>query len=141
MNLLKVKDDAVKKFNNELTYILNAVIIKSKDELLIEIRDKYSIARRETPESILQSAGPYIWAYRKEIENSEIESFLDNSFEKEINELKNKKSNETDRFIPLIDKLKKLWKTFEKQEQDVIFKKFQLMLSIYASYLAACKHT
>jgi hypothetical protein len=144
--LLQNKDTSVRDFIANLTFIIEAVYSKNKrDPEMIGLRDKYSVARKESPEKIIEITGPKIWKYRKPISEGKVSFFLDNDFSEDIEEMQDSQSpqepnSEKNRdLVELLDRARKVWEIFSPTEQTVIVKKVQGLLQYYSCYLSADK--
>ena len=138
----ETKDKSVADFVRDMTFVVNAIVLKNKkDEHMTEIRDKYLVAKTETPDSILQYAGPYFWKYREAIRNGKMAEIINNDFTSEIadfnNSLKDDASFETINVI--IDKIKRTWNFFSESEKIAMIAKFKNLLSSYSTYVMADK--
>lgn len=131
-----IKINQTNLFINELTKVVNAVLLKNKNEDFIGIKDKYMILKRETPEIVIQEAGSYLWSYRQEIADKAIDKLLSNKFEKDID--KAKLSNKTDslqNIHNIIAEVKKTWIEFSSAEQNMLLTILNKMITMYATYL------
>lgn len=132
---LATKDESLKKFLTEFTFILNVICDKNKKDVDIEaIKDGFMIARKENPECILIKVGPYVWKYREIMDD--VNKLLSYDFSKELDRLANV---ENEKVKVILIKIKKTWGLFTKLEQDLINKKMKMIISNYATYVGACK--
>jgi hypothetical protein len=143
-NLLRSRDDAVKKFNLGMGKIIQAVKEKQKNNTdIIAIQDMFSVARKEAPEMIVQMAGPYLWKYREPIMQGDSGFFLDNDFEQDIIEAQNKKDiaeiSEFENTALLMQCAKRTWHMFLPMEKENVIKLTKGLLSDYVKYLSACR--
>ena len=133
---------AVKNFCQDMTFIIDVVYGKNKkDNLLIDVRDKFVVIRKENPNGIVEVAGPYIWKYREQIKNKDANFFLHNTFENDIINSQGGVAEITpiDDITVILNKCKLTWHTFQKIEQDTIMKHVQNLLRSYATYVSATK--
>jgi hypothetical protein len=144
--LLNNKDKSMKSFLSDISFIIEAVYSKNKtDSDMLEIRDKFAVARRENPSGLVEIAGPYIWKYREQIKNEQVNFFLDRDFFEDIKEAKQTKGEEIVEMtefedVPVImDKVKKTWVMFQKPEQQTLIKKVQSMLQHYCRYISVSR--
>lgn len=139
---IKDKDNSVEKFTAEMTFIVNAMHSKNvKDNDLIEIRDGYMTAKTMNSECIIMQAGPYFWRYREVINSGNLNKLLDSDFKEEITEIQGvlPESSSFDKVQIIMGKIKRIWHLFMPNEQEIIKKKFKLMVAHYATYLGSCK--
>lgn len=143
-NLLEVRDKAVSNFVLNMSKIIQAVKEKQKQNFdIIKIQDLFSVARRETPEMIVQMAGPYIWKYREQISAGNANFFLDNNFEEDIMEANGKKEiaeiSEFENTALLMQCAKRTWHMFIPAEKENIVKLTKSLLLEYIRYISARK--
>lgn len=143
-SLLATRDKAVSNFANNMSKIIQAVKEKQKQNIdIIKIQDMFSVARRETPEMIVQMAGPYIWKYREQISTGNVDFFLANNFEEDIIEANGKKEiaeiSEFENTALLMQCAKRTWHMFIPAEKQNIIKLIKSLLQEYAKYISACK--
>jgi hypothetical protein len=140
--LLDLKEKATKEFISELSFVINALYSKNtNDNDFIFIKDGFAVAKNENPTVVLMVSGPYLWKYREQIENSNITFILQNDYETEIEEAKEKLQS-TDKYNQIKDILKKIkstWHLFSEPEQSMIIKKMQKLIISYATFVGAEK--
>jgi hypothetical protein len=140
--LLKNKTEFLHKYLNKLMEIINAMYSKNKKEPeIIELRDKFLVAKKEVPEKIINDTGPYLWTYREQIKKREIKKLLENDFQEEIGQYKETiPSMEKFEKIPhLINQIKRTWHLFTSAEQNAMFTLLQELTGYYASYVGICR--
>ena len=80
--------EARKKFIGNLSKLFKFMLIKNRqDVILLDIKDKFIIARKEDPDLIIQKAGEYLFKYRKQIANKEVRFFLTENFKNDIEQI------------------------------------------------------
>jgi hypothetical protein len=133
------KDKASKDFLTKMTFIVNAMYNKNKnDGHLIEVRDGYMTAKNENPDCIVMLAGPQFWTYRQTINSGILDSLLDSDFKDDIAKIEGAEKY-LEKIQIVMKKVKDTWLTFNADEQKVFKEKFKGMVGDYASYLKACK--
>jgi hypothetical protein len=141
--LRETRDEAIKGFINNLTYLVKAALTKNKDDEDLKRRaDEFNIAKQEAPEGVLKISGPPIWDYRDDIKAGNVDRFLKSDFKEDIVKY-------SDRTIPnedlieddqiLIEKVKRSWHLLTPQEQEMMKKKVQGMVGYYAQYLSCVR--
>jgi hypothetical protein len=140
-NLRKDIDVSTKQFINDMIFVVDAVYQKNRKDLKFgEFRDKFSIARRENPNGLLEIVGPYLWKYKDDIISQNVKAFLDNDFVEDVESFRVSHPNENlDTVHVFLNQCKQSWGQFLPREQDVLFKKIRNMLSQYAKYASATK--
>jgi hypothetical protein len=141
-DIINMRDTSMSKFNADLTSIVNAVYSKNKkDDEIISIKDKLSIARKENPVGLIEIAGPHIWKYREQIERENISFFIRNNFENDIIEASKEiaEITEFEKTSVLLDKAKSVWHMLLKEEQIHMIKLIKSLLQHYSTYLSASK--
>ncbi len=132
-----------KVFLTDLGAIITALhTYNKKDADICKIKELYLIAKRETPDIIIQRGGPYIWKYRKEIWAREEKFFLNNDFKDEIANASQTgvaEMTEFAEFPAIITKLKRTWHLLTPEERTVMWAKLTSVLAQYAGYLQAEK--
>lgn len=139
---IKIIDKSVTDFTSEMTFIVNAMHNKNKqDDDLTEIRDGYMTARRENPDCIIIHVGPYFWKYRETINSGDLNPLLDSDFKDEREEIQGTlpENSKFDKVSVIMGKIKRTWHLFTPLEQETLKKKFKLMVSHYATFVGACK--
>jgi hypothetical protein len=138
MNTDKLKDKYVTEFVTTITYLVNSLFSTNRrDDDIIQMRDRYFLVKDENPELLLIQTGPYVWEFREKIMDDDIDFFLNNSFQKQIDSFKQDK--EKPMINTLIQKIKTAWKNFTPIEQNILRGKIKDLVKFYACYLSACK--
>lgn len=140
------QDKQVKDFNAALAFMIRCVVDKNKkDEDIKDINDKFLAVKRENPSIVVIHGGPRVWKYREEIKKGEINFFLDNNFEDDVEEVQKEVQDEipeaadTKKVMEIMTKIKLSWHRFNKEEQEEIMKRAKKLVKTYAAYLATDK--
>lgn len=136
--LRESKDTCTKNFINELTQLAAAAISKNKkDEDFRKRYDEYNIAKRDAPDEVLKIAGPPIWDYREDIKQGNVTKFLKADYLDDIKKYADRVPDvdfiESERM--LIEKIKRTWHLFTEPEKEVMVKRVQKLVGLYAQYI------
>jgi hypothetical protein len=136
--LREQKDACMKKFIHELTQLASAAMTKNKNDADFSRRfDEYNIAKRDAPDAVLRIAGPPIWDYREDIAKGNVDKFLKADYIDDIQKYADKIPDadfiESERV--LIEKIKRTWHLFVPAEQQIMLKRVQTLVSLYAKYI------
>jgi hypothetical protein len=141
---IRMRDDSVRDFVNALNQVISAVYSKDKrDDSIIAIRDKFNVIRKEAPDRVITMAGPYLWKYREQIGEGNVNFFLNCDFEEDIKEAQRDSElaeiTEFSEIPKLLGKAKRIWHCFTKEEKNVVMNHIKTMLQKYACYVSAEK--
>jgi hypothetical protein len=136
--LRDLKDKCTRDFINELSQLAGAAISKNKNDADFRKRfDEFNLAKQEAPDEVLKIAGPPIWDYREDIAKGNVNKFLKADYYEDIKRYADKVPDadyiEDERV--LIEKVKRTWHLFTKPEQEVMTKRVQSLISLYAQYI------
>ena len=137
-----LKDKAVKDFITELGFLVHALYTKNtNDDNFIFIKDGFNVAKNENPEVVVMVSGPYVWKYRTQLENGDVQTMLNNDYKDEVEGAKEylEGHGKFDQIKEILKKIKETWPTFSKIEQETVAKKMQKLVVHYASFLGASK--
>jgi len=134
----ETRDKCIKEFINELTQLAGAAISKNKkDDDFRRRYDEYNIAKRDAPDEIVRLSGPPIWDYREDIMRGNIDKFLKADYREDIKKYADRIPDvdyiEDERM--LIEKIKRTWHLFQPAEQEVMLRRVQNLVSLYAQYV------
>ncbi len=128
---------AVTDFCKTLQGIVKSMHTKNKaDADIAQMREQMTIAVKEVPLDIFLRAGKHVWTYRADIAKGDVQSFLTNDYQKEI-EGEIEDVSEKEQVTELIKKIKRTWRFFNTTEQEDMIKKVQNLVKQYAIYEAA----
>ena len=138
---VKKQEECISKFNRTLGQISKSLYNKNKlDTDILEMKEQLEVALKEVPLDIFERAGQYIWTYRKEIANGKVDEFLKKDYKEEVTKEVKKENDgyadesEIQRILAFITTIKRTWRFFNTTEQGEIVKKFQELLTQYATY-------
>lgn len=140
---LDQQEEVKKKFSDELGFMINCLWSRNKkDADILQIKDQYSVIRKENTTVIIEGAGPYIWKYREQISKSNVNFFLASDFKDELAVASASQIPEMTSFEDLpaiLTKIKRTWHLFSPEEQEILKNKSKSLLSAYAGYISAGK--
>lgn len=131
-------DKIISEFASGMGMILSLLLQKNpRDEDLRKYQEQFIVIQTQTPNYIIETAGPYIWKYREEILNDNVNYFLSKNLIKDY-KFEDESTMENAQYY--IDKIRMIWHIMTNEEKQLITNKFKHFLSLYASYLFHCKH-
>ena len=136
--------EARKNFINNLSKLFKFILSKNRqDSILLDIKDKFIIARKEDPDLVVQKAGEYLLKYGKQIQNKDVRFFLTGDFKEDIEKATEDEfmvdESSVEYIETIIQTARKTWRLFSNLEQETIMKLVQRLLSDAAKYTLATR--
>lgn len=134
--LEKQMDESILTFNSGIKKLINIIYnMYPTDNDLFMLKNRISFVSKSNPDALIKNAGPYLWDYRKQIQQANVKYFIQFDYEKKIQ----KKEVQGINIANMVFKLKNCWKLFNDVERNEIIEIIQNMLSTYATFLSIQK--
>lgn len=131
----------VSQFLDGISFIINAMYLKNQNDWVIaDIKRYLGIARREIPIMVFEAVGPYLWRYRAQIIENNIDSLLNDDFYDILNDSLTGSPKTLNDAIKTRDNFKKTWIDFSIKEKNELNKIGKRILSNYANYIKLTKN-
>lgn len=133
-NLIKQKKTCELKFCANITKLIAiAHQMRPNDGHLLEVKDKFGIAKRHSPDKIIKIVGSVIWPEREKIKNRSVAYFDNENFIEDIvNNHMGGERNETFEYIITI--IRETFYEMSESEQRIVWNNINEMLALYATY-------
>jgi hypothetical protein len=131
------QDKLMDDFFKVLTEMLRSLKTKAvNNDDLMDLWEKYNLARVNAPHTTFVGAGKVIWKYKDRIIARDENFFITQSFEKDIAEARQAlpEAAEFDRFSDILNNIKLLWHTLSAGERTLIFTQARTLVGQYVSF-------
>jgi len=139
-NIVDISIDFNKYIKKFIFIIEKSMTNTDQVDYFNKLRRKIEMVIEHEPLLILKNGGPYIYDFREEIFNNDINRLLnecdiDNVSEYIVNEVKDENMNQSDEIKNLIKCLRTVWFNYNELEKKTIIKLLKRIISEYSKYL------
>lgn len=137
-NLLREKKKCETNFCAKITKLIGiGHQMRPNDGHLLEVKDKFGIIKRHSPDKVIKIVGSIIWQEKERIKNRDVsyfdnEHFINNIVDEHMSGEKN------DVFEYITSVIRDSFYEMSEQEQRIVWNNITSMLKLYAIYI---KHT
>jgi DNA-directed RNA polymerase specialized sigma subunit len=131
----KINNEIIDRYNKNIKMLLKIMQTKLPNDIEVnDINKRLNTALSFDPLFILTESGPYLFKYKKQIEEKNMTFFINkDDWSDDIAAVNNKDDSELSHNI--INKIKNIWKNLNDKEKNVIYNITESLLSDYCNHL------
>jgi sulfur relay (sulfurtransferase) DsrC/TusE family protein len=131
----KINNEIIDRYNKNIKMLLKIMQTKLPNDIEVnDINKRLNTALSFDPLFILTESGPYLFKYKKQIEEKNMTFFINkDDWSDDIAAVNNKDDSELSHNI--INKIKNIWKYLNDKEKNVIYNITESLLSDYCNHL------
>jgi hypothetical protein len=107
------------------------------DAKIYRVKERILTAASLSPEILINTMGPYLFKYNKQIYKGDAEFFIANSYDEDIKTASDREKTDAVEYI--MPKVKEAWKLKTEGEKQEYMEAIQQMLDDYIEYLTLTK--